>query len=223
MRRYKIVACILLILSVFSSVLAAPIKAEEVREARADTLDASDNGSRKRAKEGDPLLAQSQQEASSSNLRWTPPQSQELTSALGYVSGANPKPSISSGESKPPLLSTSGGTEPSWYPGGKAGLIEPGTSIDIQPAPLPSKAKSVSFSPWKEVKSQSGVIKNVALVPGQKLKRPALRGTYGYTRKKVPQSLALPPKPQSMSIFGNLVAVAKLLFSKVASKLKFWR
>jgi hypothetical protein len=73
MRRYKIVACILLILSVFGFVLAAPVAVQEVREACADAaVDAGDNvitGSGKRAElqdEEDPLLAQAQQEPSSS-------------------------------------------------------------------------------------------------------------------------------------------------------------
>jgi hypothetical protein len=255
MRRYKIIACILLILSVFNSVLAAPVAVQEVREACADAVDASDAliiGSGKRAnEEEDPLLAQAQQ-GSSLRLRpsgWTslpqgslPP---GLASVLNYVSGTNPNPSFSSGESKPPLLSTSSETELSWNPEGEAKLIQPGPSIGIQPAssikakliqPGPStgiqpasssKAKSVSWAPWKEVKLPSGRIKNTMLVPprgGTRIKAP-VRGTYGYAseNKLAAQPLALPPKPQSMNIFSNLVAVTKLWFSKVAGKIKFWR
>ena len=43
MRRYKIVACIILILSVFSFVLAAPVAVQEVRDTRADAVDDGGN------------------------------------------------------------------------------------------------------------------------------------------------------------------------------------
>ncbi|KAI0277933.1 hypothetical protein BGY98DRAFT_573950 [Russula aff. rugulosa BPL654] len=235
MRRYKIVACILLILSVFNSVLAAPVAVQEVREACADAVDASDAliiGSGKRAnEEEDPLLAQAQQ-GSSLRLRpsgWTslpqgslPP---GLASVLNYVSGTDPNPSFSSeGEAKLIQPGPLTGIQPASSI--KAKLIQPGPSTGIQPASS-SKAKSVSWAPWKEVKLPSGRIKNTMLVPprgGTRIKAP-VRGTYGYAseNKLAAQPLALPPKPQSMNIFSNLVAVTKLWFSKVAGKIKFWR
>jgi hypothetical protein len=101
MRRYKIVACILLILSVFGFVHAVPVAVQEVREACAHAVDRGKNviiGSGKRA--------ETQEEEGSS-------------SAPNYASGTNPNPSVSSGESKPPLLSTSGGTQLSWNPRGR--------------------------------------------------------------------------------------------------------
>jgi hypothetical protein len=117
MRRYKIVACILLILSIFSFVLAAPVAVQELRKACADAVDGSEDvkiGSGKRAEvqdsEEDPMkewLAQAQQEPSSSSSS----QDQGSSSAPNYASGTHPNPSFSPGESKPPQLSTSGGTE----------------------------------------------------------------------------------------------------------------
>jgi hypothetical protein len=96
MRRYKIAACILLILSVFSSVLAAPIPlaVQEVREAytNSDAVDGGDNviiEMGKRSGEEVPSVAQAQQEASSSTdwfwKVWTP--SQHSSSAPNYASG----------------------------------------------------------------------------------------------------------------------------------------
>jgi hypothetical protein len=70
MCRYKTIACILLILSVFSSVLAAPVAVREVREARTDAVDGEDNviiGLVKRVGEEDPLFARAQDEPSSSS------------------------------------------------------------------------------------------------------------------------------------------------------------
>ena len=227
MRRYKIVACILLILSVFNSVLAAPVAVQEVREACADAVDASDTliiGSWKRANEEDSLLAQAQQ---GSSLRLRPSGWTSLPPGLASVLD-NPNPSFSSGESKQPLLSTSSETELSWNPEGEAKLIQQGPLTGIQPASS-SKAKSVSWAPWKEVKLPSGKIKNTLLVPPRgrtRIKAP-VRGTYGYAseNKLAAQPLALLPKPQSMNIFSfsNLVALTKLWFSKVAGKIKFWR
>ena len=92
MRRYNIVACILLTFSVSSFVYAAPVAVQDICEACADAVDGGKNvmlGSGKRA--------ETQGEGSSS--------------APNYASGTDPNPSVSSGESKPPLLSTSAGTQ----------------------------------------------------------------------------------------------------------------
>jgi hypothetical protein len=106
MRRYKIVACIILLLSVSNFVLAAPIAVQEVCEACADAVDGGENvkiGSGKRAD------SENQEEPSSSSY-WRS-QDQGSSSAPNYASGTHLNPSFSSGESKPPLLSISGGTE----------------------------------------------------------------------------------------------------------------
>jgi hypothetical protein len=94
MRRYKIVACILLMLSVFSSVLAAPIPlaVQEVREAYTDSnaVDGGDNviiEMGKRSGEEDPSVAQAQQEASWFWKVWAP--SQHSSSTPNYASGTS--------------------------------------------------------------------------------------------------------------------------------------
>jgi hypothetical protein len=105
MRLYKMAACIFPILSVFSFVLAAPVAVQEIREACADAVDGGKYaiiGSGKRAEvdveEEDPLLAQAQQEPSSSDLQSTPSQHQGSSSASNYATGTPPNPSFSSGE-----------------------------------------------------------------------------------------------------------------------------
>jgi hypothetical protein len=249
MRRYKIAACILLILSVFGFVLAAPIPVHQVREACADAVGGGDSviiESGKRAEvqdEEDPLLTQAQQEpSSSSDWRSTPSQDQGSSSATNYARAFRWKPSFLSGGGKPPLLSTSGGvavprnplaegeaklieppllstsgaTEVPWNPlaEGKANLIKPpllstsggievpwnplaeGKANLIHPASS-SKAKSVSWSPEREVILPSG-------------------GTY---------SEMLPPdsRPAVKPLRRPKKAPPKNIFSKLFGKLKFWR
>ena len=153
MRRYKIVTCILLILSLFGFVLAAPVTTQEVREACADAVDGEENvvirvgpGKRADIQEEEDLFARAQQGPSSSSL------------APNYASGTPPDPSSSSGESKPPLLSASGEIELSWNP-------EPeGGANSVQPASS-SKAKSVSWAPKKMVLLPSGQIYTQMLAP----------------------------------------------------------
>ena len=98
MRRYKIVACILLMLSVFSSVLAAPIplavQEQEVREAYTDSnaVDGGDNviiEMGKRSGEEDPSVAQAQQEESWFWKVWAPSQHSSSESAPNYASGTS--------------------------------------------------------------------------------------------------------------------------------------
>ncbi|KAF8490077.1 hypothetical protein F5888DRAFT_1743057 [Russula emetica] len=149
MRRYKLVACILLILSIFSFVLAAPVAVQELRKACADAVDGSENvkiGSGKRAdvqdSEEDPMkewLAQAQHEPSSSSSS----QDQGSSSAPNYASGTHPNPSFSpEGEAKSTLR----------------------TSTETQPA-SPSEAKSVSWAPSKEVLLPSGETVSEPLTP----------------------------------------------------------
>jgi hypothetical protein len=198
MRRYKIVACILLILSVFGFVLAAPVAIQEVREACADAaVDEDENviiGWGKRASEEEqPLLqwwAQAQKESSSywSTAPW---KYHGSSSAPNYASGTpwHPNPSFSPGGSEPPPLSTSGGTEvPSnRLAEGEAKLSQPGTSTEIQPASL-SKSKSVSWAPSRTVVLPSGGIHTEMLQPEKK--PPQLSITGGSELPLIPEGEA---------------------------------
>jgi hypothetical protein len=99
MRPYKIVARILLILSVFSLVLAAPIAVREVRGARADAVDRDNNVIIEVGKRGgavDPPVASSS--PSWFWKVWNP--SPKSSSAPNDGSGTRPNPSSSSGERK---------------------------------------------------------------------------------------------------------------------------
>jgi hypothetical protein len=115
MRRHNIVACTLFILSIFSFVLTAPVAVRGLREAYADAVDGGrplkiGPGKRAEVEDEDPMkeqLAQAPQEPSSSLSS----QYQGSSSTPNYASETHPNPSFSSGESKPPLLSTSGGTD----------------------------------------------------------------------------------------------------------------
>jgi len=231
MRRYKIVACILLIFSVFGFVLAAPVAIQEVREACADAVDGDDNaivGSRKRADDEEPLLRRPlpEQELSTSNWWSTPSRDhwQGSSSAPKYASGTLLKPSFSSGERKPPLLSTSGGNELSEssrnpLAGGKAESIQPaGTLTEIQPTSSSTrKAKSVSWATSENVKLPSGAIASETLPPRpleiKTLPQPASSAPLPEAKMAAQQSRP-PPKPQSKKMFKKLVG--KLKF-------KFWR
>lgn len=237
---YKI-ACILLILSAFIFVHAAPVAVQEIRETRADAVDGGNyllTGSGKRSKvEGeDPLLAQSQQEPSSStsDSQSTPSQHQGSSLAPNYPSGTHPNPSFSSGGSKPPL-STSGVTELSRNPEGEAKLR---TWTIVQPASS-SKAKLISWAPWREVIMPSGHKYLEMLPPDPKIKPldlpleqiayldkmttlkassslPPEKMTYLDKMATLKALSSSPPKPQSKNFFIKLGKLIKL-------KLKFWR
>lgn len=173
MRRYKIVACIILTLSVFGFVHAAPVAVQEVRETCTDAVVGGENviiGSGKRAEIPE-----------------------ESSSAPNYAGGTYPSPSFSSeGEAGLIQRATSTEIQPASsskaksvsfapereviMPSGKkyseplppeTGLIQAGTSTDIQPASS-SKAKSVSWAPTKEVKLSSGQIYSEMLPPETK-------------------------------------------------------
>lgn len=92
----------------------------------------------KRAVEGDSSVPSVHPQAMSSpgwfwNV-WAP--SSQSSSAPNYGSGTRPKPPVSSGENKPPLLSSSGNAESSWNSEGTVNLIPPETSTEIQNRPL---------------------------------------------------------------------------------------
>jgi hypothetical protein len=168
------VACIPLILSVFSFVLAAPVPVREVREARTDAVVEGDENMiivpGKRAARGNPHegpeedlyppdlsdtewgnpheeVEEDLYPPDLSDTAWgTPPH--QSPSAPDYVSGSHPDIDMpSSGGSKSPLLSTTpGGTE---VPLDSEGAFTPGTTTENQPASS-SKTKKVNF--WHTTK-----------------------------------------------------------------------
>jgi hypothetical protein len=182
MRRYKIDACILLILSVFGFVLAAPVAVQEVREACADAaVDGDENviiGWGKRADEEEPLLQWWAQAQKGSSSYWStaPWKYHGSSSAPNYASGTrwDLNPSFSPGGSKPPPLSTSGGTEVPSNPlaEGEAKLIQPGTSTEIQPASL-SKAKSGTWAPNNNKPASLSKSKSVSWAPSRTVVLPS--------------------------------------------------
>jgi hypothetical protein len=195
MRRYKIVACILLTLSVFSFVLAAPVPVRGIRKACAYAVDGGDKviiGSGKRSEE-------EKQPSSSLDWRSTPSQHQGSSSFF-------------SGESTPRLLSTSGGTEQSWNPEGKAKFIQPGTSTELQPTSS-SKAKSVSWASSKEVKLPSGEIiseplvkpKSVSWAPSKEMKLPSGE-IISEPLVKPPKSVSWAPSKEAKLPSGEIIS-----------------
>lgn len=234
MRRYKIVTCILLILSLFGFVLAAPVAIQEVREACADAVDEGENviiqvgpvaGKRADIQEEEDLFARAQQGPSSSSP------------APNYASGTPPDPSSSPGESKPPLLSTSGEIELSWNP-------EPeGEANSLQRASS-SKAKSVSWAPTKEVKLPSGQIYTQMLAPpessplppppvpeGHQPDQPASSSTAKSASLPLTKEVHLPSghiysevlPPGMAAQESPLPPESENILSKLLGKLKLWR
>lgn len=205
MRRYKIVACTLLTLSIFSFVLAAPVAIQEVREACADAVDDGDNviiQSWKRAEDSEPLLAQQPSSSPSSsgecNHRRCPHQA-GLTS---------------------------------WNPEGEAKLIQPGSSTETLPASS-SNVKTVKWAPTMEVKLPSGLIYNQMLPPDKPETSTETQSASSSDAKSagwVPKEVKLPsgliysemvppstephPESESMSILSKLVEGAKTWLGK---------
>ena len=179
MRRYKIVTCTLLILSVFSFVLAAPVPVQEVREARADAVGGGENviiGSGKRGEEGEQLMQSWEQQKQEGSSYWSTAPWRGSSSAP--ASGTRPNPSFSSGGREAPLLSTTGGIHVPWNPLAEdnTNLLQPGTSTEIQPASL-SNAKSVSWNPSKNVLLPSGGVYAEKLQPDTKPPQLSITGT----------------------------------------------
>ena len=220
--RYKIVACILLILSVFSFVLAAPVPVGEVREACADAVEGDENViivSGKRAPRGNPYDREGS-DSDSDTEWWTPPP--KSSPAVGHASGSHPgvdMPSSSSGGSESPLL-TPGGTE---VPLDPEGASKPGTTTENQPVSS-SEAKSVSWGHTTKVHFFHDGPDDLRLPPPP--------GRQGYLVKVAGQqtpSLEIesaspssyldpppPPKPQSKGFVNNF----KTFFGKLG-KLNF--
>jgi hypothetical protein len=188
MRRYKTVACILLTLSVFSFVLAAPVAVQEVRKACADAVDGGDNviiGSGKRAdEEGQAKLIQP---GTSTEIQ---PASSSTAKSISWA----PSKRVSGETTSEPL--------------------QPG----IEPLPLPteiqpessSKAKSVSWAPSR-VKLPSGEIISEPLPPETE-PHPLTPGHEGFQLEMAAQQSPSPPKPKFNNIVSKLGKLGKLKF-----------
>jgi hypothetical protein len=229
MRRYKVVACILLILSVFSLALAAPVA---VRGARTDSdaVDGSDivtiRSEKRTEEETQPLLGHWQQEEMSSPSDWssTPSQLQGSSSTPNFASGVRPNPSFSSGVQ--PGTSTE---IQSWRPA----KFQPVTSslTKIRP-PEPSLTKSVSWAPLRGVSLPSGEIYREGLPPDTEIKQP-LPPSPGPSPPPSPpperesdraimKSLSQrPQQPQSKNT--NTSKFKKMISKLKLGKVKFWR
>lgn len=211
--RFKIVACILLILPIFSFVLAAPVP---VRAPRGKSYDGSE---------------------SESDMEWWTTSTKELQSQpqspspLDYASASGSHP----GDGMPPPPSPAGGNSPLWSkvwstPGGtevawdtEEGVFKPGSTTENRPV-SPSTAKAISWSPLKKVQLPSGDVIRTPLQSDIKLVPSPPPGREGYLAKAAAQQLPpqlppqLPQKPQSK----GFVAKFKKVFAKLAGKLKFW-
>ena len=218
MRRCNIAACILLTLSVFSFVLAAPVAVREAGKTCVDGVDVNVGlGKRVDVQEEDRFkkwlddLDQAQQEPSEEVPWSTPSQGQSSSLAPTYASGTHPNPPSSPGESKSPLLSTSGRAELSWNPEGETKLIQPGTLTEIKPASS-SNPKSVSWASSKKVQLPSG--KSITLpLQSEVIKLPTPPGREAYLAKMAAQQS---PSQPSKGFFGD----STNLFKKLG-KLKF--
>jgi hypothetical protein len=164
--RFKIVACILCILSVFSFVLAAPVPVREVREACADAVEGGENViivSGKRAPRGDPYEGTEEDlyptdlyspDSPDTELGTSPSQS---PSPPDHASGSHSTVDMPSS----PSPSSGGDSSPGWFskvwsiPGetkvssDPEGAFKPGTTTENEPASS-SKTKKVNF--WHTTK-----------------------------------------------------------------------
>jgi hypothetical protein len=214
MRRYKIVASILLILSVFSFVLAAPIAVREVREACTNGVDGEKNiligsSTGKRAQPGEdrePLLAPVEEPLSSSG-RWSSP-SQQLgsSSAPNYASGAEEdrQPLLAQGEE--PLSSSSQWSTPSQQLGSSSA---PNYATGTGPNPSFSSGESkpplLSTSGWTEMSwNTEGKAKSIQ--PGASIEMQPISsaGIQPMTSTKIQ------PGPPSLTDYKKSVSFAPL-------------
>ena len=235
--RYKIVACIL-ILSVFSFVLAAPIPVRKVREVCTDTFDGGENMiivSGKRALKENPYDGESD-----SDTEWWTPSSQSPASP-DHAGGSNPgvgmSSSPSSGSESPlgsKVWSAPGGTK---VPLDEEGAFKPGTTTEDQ-SPSSSGTKSVSWGHTTKVHffhdgpeplglaPPPGREGYLAKVAGQKSPSPEVEDASlsSYFEPPPPP----PPKPQSKgsgskfkTFFGKLGKLNYLpTFHRAASNFK---
>ena len=210
--RYKIVACVLLILPVFSFVLAAPIPVREVREICADAVEGGENVifvSGKRAPRVNPC---ERAESDSSDTVWWGSPSQSSSARDGSYSGVD-MPSFPSSGSESPMWSKTGST-----PGGTGvsfdakGAVTPETTTENQPA-SPSKPKSVSWGPTTNVHFYDESVPPHIPGPDGKLQDhlPLPPGREGYLAKVTAQQLPPQPQPQSK----GFVSKFKTFFGKL--------
>src|SRR5713101_2891874 len=136
--RFKIVVCTLLILSIFSFVLAYPVLKREVRGACTDAAEGGENVISVSGKHRAPRQYWSKSDPEWWTLEFKPPPA---------PSGSHPgvdKPSSFSVGSESQVWSTPGGTEV------PAGAFKVGTTTENQPASS-SQAKKVSWAPTTNV------------------------------------------------------------------------
>jgi hypothetical protein len=242
--RYKIVACILLVLSVFNFVLAAPVPVREVREACADAVGGGEtviivSGKRGNPGEGaDPAesdlypidLSDTESDLYPINLSDTESDlypidltdtvSPQSPSTPDDASGSHPgvdMPSSPSGGSKSP-----GGTE---VPLDTEGAFKPGTTTENPP--VSGETKSVSWGPTTKVHFYDkdpferplprppGRKGYLAKVAAQQSQSPDIEHDVLSSSHFSPPPQS-PPKPQSKGFVSNF----KTYFSKLG-KLKF--
>jgi len=231
--RYKIVACILLILSVFSFVLPAPVPVQEVREVYADAMEGGENAiivSGKRAPPGNPHQGEESDlyppELSDTESGTSQPQS---PSTPNYASGSHPgvdMPSSPPGGSKSPPGPKMWST-PEWtdVPLDEEGTFKPGTTTENQPASS-SETKSVSWGHTTKVHffhdepdtlglprppGREGYLAKAAGRPSSSLEIEHASPSSYFDPPPPP-----PPKPQSKGLVSNV----KSYFGKLR-KLKF--
>jgi hypothetical protein len=181
--RYKIVACILLILSVFSLVLAAPVPVREVREACADAVGGGETViivSEKRARRDNPYEGA---DSDSDTEWWTPPS--QSSGTRDYGSGSHPgvdMPSFPSGGTGVPLdpegAFKPGTTTPKkvnfWHTT-KVHIFEPDLSPPPEDQPA-KKALSVSWGPSQLILPSGEIISEP--LPPEPLPSPPGREAY---------------------------------------------
>ena len=209
------VARILLILSVFSFVLAAPVPVQKVRDADYDVVDVDENviiASRKRAERGNPykrLDSDSESEWDRSDPEW-----------LTWT----PKPSSSSTGSnlQPNPLSTPGETG---MPPDPEGALKSGSTTEIQPA----SSGKVKWEPTTKVifydPSHPPDVRLDTAGTANSMQQASSSGTksisWGHTTKVAfpgEKILAFPPPAQVAKTQSNGLAS---IFSKLG-KLRFW-
>ena len=201
--RFKIVAWTLLILSVVSFVLPAPVAVREVREACADAVEGGENvitvsGKRALPNEG------AEGDLSPSDTEWgTSPSPSQSSSPPNYAGGSHSgvdTPSSSSGGSESLFSKVWSVPGRTGEPLGPDGAFKPGTTTENPPASS-SNAKKVNF--WHTTKvhffepdrpvseSQDKPAPLLPLPPGRE----------GYLAKVAAQQSPSPEYPSSSSYF----------------------
>ena len=243
--RYITVTRALLILSVFSFVLAAPVPVQKVREADSDAVDVS----RKRAEQGHPYKRAwpdtgSWDKSDPEYLTWTPSHQSpstsgpsgsgegvDMPSSSSTVKESPSSPASTGSESPPRPLSTPGATE---MPLGQDGALRSVPATEGQPTSS-SRVKSVGFKPMTNVIFyDSDLPPDVKLDPTVGTQEASSSGSksvsWKHTTKVIfPDEKPLPFPPPKKDLPMTKVANAKLtnfvdnfktLFSLGASKFR---